>query len=117
MVDLRVDVSINGEWFGSPRTAEETVFHFGQILEHLTRTRHLAAGSIVGAGTISNASDAVGNACITEARVRALLAGRPEGELRPYLRHGDRVAIRAVDGQERDVFGAIDQPVRVSPRP
>jgi fumarylacetoacetate (FAA) hydrolase len=113
MADLRMDVALNGEWFGSPRTAEETVFHFGQILEHLARTRHLGAGTIVGAGTISNASQAVGNACITEARVRALLAGRPEHELRPYLRDGDRVTIRAVDAQGRDVFGTIDQRVVV----
>ncbi len=113
MADLRMDVSINGEWFGSPRTAEETVFHFGQIIEHLARTRHLGAGTIVGAGTISNAADAAGNACITEARVRAILAGRPESELRPYLGHGDRVTIRAVDGQGHDVFGTIDQRVAV----
>lgn len=116
MADLQVQVSINGEWFGSPRTAEETVFHFGQIIEHLTRTRHLGAGTIVGAGTISNASDAAGNACITEARVRALLAGQPESELQPYLRHGDQVRIRAVDPQGRDVFGAMDQAVVVRKR-
>ncbi len=113
MADLRMDVSLNGQWFGSPRTAEETVFHFGQIIEHLTRTRHLGAGTIVGAGTISNASEAAGNACITEARVRALLAGQPESAVQPYLRHGDRVTIRAVDAQGRDVFGTIDQRVSV----
>lgn len=113
MADLQVDITLNGEWFGSPRSGEETVFHFGQIIEHLTRTRALGAGTVVGAGTISNAADAAGNACITEARVRAILAGRPESELRPYLRHGDRVTIRAVDAQGHDVFGAIDQAVAV----
>ncbi len=113
MADLQVDITLNGQWFGSPRSGEETVFHFGQIIEHLTRTRALGAGTIVGAGTISNAADAAGNACITEARVRAILAGRPERELRPYLRHGDRVTIRAVDAQGRDVFGSIDQTVAV----
>jgi fumarylacetoacetate (FAA) hydrolase len=113
MADLQVQVSINGQWFGSPHTAEETVFHFGQIIEHLTRTRHLGAGTIVGAGTISNASEAAGNACITEARVRAILAGQPESALQPYLRHGDRVTIRAVDARGRDVFGTIDQRVVV----
>jgi len=115
MADLRVDVSINGEWFGSPRSGEETVFHFGQVIAHLTRTRALGAGTIVGAGTISNAADEAGNACITEARVRAMLAGRPESELRNYLRHGDRVTLRALDDEGRDVFGAIDQVVRVGP--
>ncbi len=116
LVDLRVDVSINGEWFGSPRSAEETVFHFGQIIAHLTRTRALGAGTIVGAGTISNAAEGAGNACITEARVRAMLAGRPEDELQPYLKDGDRVTIRALDAQGRDVFGTIDQAVAVRVR-
>ncbi|MEY2617984.1 MAG: hypothetical protein RL522_986 [Pseudomonadota bacterium] len=113
MADLTVDITLNGEWFGSPRSAEETVFHFGQIIEHLTRTRALGAGTIIGAGTISNAADSAGNACITEARVRASLAGRPDAELHSYLRHGDRVTIRAVDAQGRDVFGTIDQTVTV----
>ncbi len=113
MADLRVDITLNGQWFGSPRSAEETVFHFGQIIEHLTRTRALGAGTIVGAGTISNASEAAGNACITEARVRAILAGRSDSELQSYLRHGDRVTIRAVDAQGREVFGTIDQAVAV----
>ncbi len=117
MADLRVDITLNGQWFGSPRSAEETVFHFGQIIEHLTRTRALGAGTIVGAGTISNASEAAGNACITEARVRAILAGRSDSELQSYLRHGDRVTIRAVDAQGREVFGTIDQAVAVRSRP
>jgi hypothetical protein len=33
--------------------------------------------------------------------------------LHSYLRHGDRVTIRAVDAQGRDVFGTIDQTVTV----
>ena len=43
--------------FGSPHAGEETVFHFGQVLAHLARTRALGAGSIVGAGTIRSAAD------------------------------------------------------------
>src|SRR5207253_1363337 len=78
--------------------------------------RALAAGSIVGAGTISNADPARGNACITEARVRQMLDGVPEDDLRPYLKHGDRVRIEVKDPQGRSVFGAIDQEVRVRPR-
>jgi fumarylacetoacetate (FAA) hydrolase len=115
MLQLPVRIAINGEWFGSPHAGEETVFHFGQILAHLARTRSLAAGSIVGAGTISNADPASGNACITEARVRQMLAGVPDAQLRPYLKHGDRVRIEVVDGGGRSVFGAIDQAVSVRP--
>ena len=111
---LPVTIHVNGECFGAPNAGEELVFHFGQVIAHLVQTRSLCAGSIVGAGTISNADPASGNACITEARVRASLAGKPDSELRPYLRHGDRVRIEALDGP-RSVFGAIDQVVEVRP--
>lgn len=112
-VDLRLDIAVNGQWFGSPRSAEETVFHFGQVIAHLARTRDLGAGTVVGAGTVSNQDPATGSACITEARMRATLDGVPEAQLRPYLRHGDRVRIAALDAQGRSVFGAIDQVVQV----
>nr|WP_315425864.1 fumarylacetoacetate hydrolase family protein [uncultured Albidiferax sp.] len=110
MLQLPVQISLNGAWFGSPNAGEETVFHFGQILAHLAKTRSLCAGSIVGAGTISNANPASGNACITEARMRQMLSGVPETNLHPYLKDGDRVRIDVLD-KGRSVFGAIDQKV------
>ncbi len=111
MLQWPVHVSINGQWFGSPNAGEETVFHFGQIMAHLAKTRALCAGSIIGAGTISNAAPESGNACITEARVRQILQGVPEDELRPYLRHNDQVRIEVLEPTGRSVFGAIDQKV------
>ena len=71
-------------------------------------TAYSAAKTIA---AISNANPAAGSACITEARVRQILAGEPEERLRPYLRHGDRVRMEAhtVDGAAP--FGAIDQRV------
>jgi len=111
MLHLPVRIQLNGGWFGHPHAGEETVFHFGHILAHLARTRALCAGSIVGAGTISNADPASGNACITEARVRQMLAGAPDSALHPYLRHGDRVRMEVLDAGGRSVFGAIDQRV------
>ncbi|RZS81333.1 fumarylacetoacetate hydrolase family protein [Pigmentiphaga kullae] len=114
MADLRVRVRINGAPFGDLRSGEEAVFHFGQIIAHLAATRALGAGTIVGAGTISNADPAAGSACITEARVRQMLDGVPEAQLHPYLDDGDRVNIEAVDARGRSVFGAIDQRVRIA---
>ena len=113
MLQLPVQVQLNGQWFGSPHAGEETVFHFGQVLAHMTKTRALGAGSIVGAGTISNAAPESGNACITEARVRQMLSGTPEDALHPYLQAGDRVRIEVLDAQGCSVFGAIDQAVRL----
>ncbi|WP_019447549.1 fumarylacetoacetate hydrolase family protein [Cupriavidus sp. BIS7] len=116
MLHLPVRIRLNDQWFGHPDAGEETVFHFGHILAHLARTRALGAGSIVGAGTISNADPAAGNACITEARVRQMLDGVPEHALHPYLANGDRVRIEVLDANGASVFGAIDQRVRIAAR-
>lgn len=116
MLQLPVRIHLNGAWFGAPHAGEETVFHFGQVIAHLTRTRALAAGSIIGAGTISNADPATGSACITEARVRQILNGVPESDLQAYLRHGDQVRIEVLDASGQSVFGAIDQRVVVAQR-
>lgn len=113
MLHRPVQVQLNGRFFGAPDAGEGTVFHFGQVLAHLVRTRELGAGSIVGAGTISNRDPATGSACITEARVRAALDGAPEAMLQPYLRHGDRVRIEVLDADGASIFGAIDQAVRI----
>lgn len=116
MLDLPVRIEINGERFGEPHANSEIVFNFAQIIAHLARTRSLAAGSIVGAGTISNADPAAGSACITEARVRGQLDGMAEERLPPYLRHGDRVRIYARGPDGDAPFGAIDQCVEIAGR-
>jgi fumarylacetoacetate (FAA) hydrolase len=113
MLQLPVQISLNGQWLGSPHAGEDTVFHFAQVLAHLAHTRALCAGSIIGAGTISNAAPAAGSACITEARVRQILANVPEDRLHPYLRHGDRVRMEVLDTAGCSVFGAIDQVVQI----
>lgn len=112
-LDARVRIAINGESFGEPHANKEMIFDFAQIIAHLARTRSLCAGSIVGAGTISNEDPATGSACITEARVRQMLAGVPESELHPYLGQGDRVRIEAMNEEGKSLFGAIDQKVQL----
>ena len=114
MLDLPVRIEINGECFGEPHANSEIVFNFAQIIAYLARTRSLAAGSIVGAGTISNADPAAGSACITEARVRGQLDGMPEERLPPYLRRDDRVRIYARGPDGGMPFGAIDQRVEIA---
>ncbi|MDW5499278.1 fumarylacetoacetate hydrolase family protein [Pseudomonas lundensis] len=111
MLHLPVRVNLNDKWFGAPDAGHDTAFNFGQLIAHLACTRALAAGSIVGAGTISNADPASGSACITEARVRQELRGVVENERQPYLAHGDRVQIEVLDANGHSVFGAIDQKV------
>ncbi|WP_028220357.1 fumarylacetoacetate hydrolase family protein [Paraburkholderia oxyphila] len=111
MLHLPVRVELNGEVFGTPNAGEETVFNFAQIIAHLTRTRALCAGTIVGAGTISNADPSTGSACVTEARVRQALSGWPDEAQQRYLQHGDRIRMEVLTDDGRSVFGAIDQTV------
>lgn len=113
MLHLPVQIAFNGELFGAPNAGEETVFNFAQIIAHLSKTRALCAGTIVGAGTISNADPSTGSACITEARVRQALSGVTDDQQQRYLRDGDRIRIEVLADDGSSVFGAIDQIVSV----
>jgi len=104
-VHLTLEVRLNGQWFGNPHGGEMAL-GFHELIAHAARTRHLAAGSIIGSGTVSNASYAnVGSACISERRAIEMIAsGTPAT---PFLRFGDRVQMQ-VPGNH---FGALDQRV------
>jgi fumarylacetoacetate (FAA) hydrolase len=95
----------NGELFGQP-SPSEMHFSMGELIAHACRTRPLAAGSIVGTGTISNKDAAKGFACLTEKRFQEIL---DSGSAKtPWLKAGDTVRIDyTLHG--RSVFGVIDQ--------
>ena len=115
---LKVD--LNGEPFGRAEAGEEMTFDFPRLIAHAAKTRALAAGTIVGSGTVSNrdpdggpgrpvAAGGRGYSCIAEQRVvETILEGAPRT---PFLRPGDRVRIWMEDADGRSVFGAIDQRV------
>jgi len=115
-------VALNGEPFGRAEAGEDMIFDFPALIAHAARTRRLAAGTIVGSGTVSNrdadggpgrpiAEGGRGYACIAEQRTVETLR---HGEARtPFLRFGDRVRIEMKDAAGRSIFGAIDQ--RVEP--
>jgi fumarylacetoacetate (FAA) hydrolase len=85
-------------------------FSFFDLIEHAAKTRDLSAGTIIGSGTVSNESRAVGSSCIVEQRMREILdTGAPST---PYLKDGDSVEIVMLD-RGRDIFGAISQRVRM----
>ena len=109
-VCLPLQVSINGTWFGSPNGNAMAV-GFGDLIAHAARTRDLPAGTIIGSGTVSNATHAdVGSSCISERRAIDMIAGRPP---MPFLGFRDRVRM-TVDFDGRSVFGALDQEVVAS---
>jgi fumarylacetoacetate (FAA) hydrolase len=113
-------VSLNGAPFGMANAGVDMTFDFGTLIAHAAKTRDLAAGTIVGSGTVSN-RDADGGpgrpirdgghgySCIAEVRtVETILGGKP---VTPFLRHGDRVRIEMHDDAGKSIFGAIDQVV------
>ena len=115
---LKVD--LNGQPFGRADAGVDMTFDFGMLIAHLAKTRSLAAGTIVGSGTVSNrdadggpgrpaADGGLGYSCIAEARmVQTILQGEPHT---PFLRRGDRVSIWMEDEAGAPVFGVIDQTV------
>jgi fumarylacetoacetate (FAA) hydrolase len=105
-VHLPLRIARSGEWFGHPNGKEMT-FNFFRLLEHAAYSRKLRAGTIVGSGTVSNASRSAGSACIAERRAIETI---DEGAAKtPFLRFGERVRIEMLDPQGRSIFGAIDQ--------
>jgi fumarylacetoacetate (FAA) hydrolase len=116
---LPLITTLNGALFGHPNAGVDMTFSFPQLIAHAARTRALAAGTIIGSGTVSNkegggpgrpaASGGVGYSCIAEQRtVETILAGKPST---PFLRFGDRVRIEMRDDGGHSIFGAIEQTV------
>ncbi len=95
-------------------------FDFPTLIAHAAKTRPLAAGTIIGSGTVSNKLDGgpgkpvaeggAGYSCIAEMRmVETLLHGAPKT---PFLRFGDTVRIEMKDKAGHSIFGAIEQTVQ-----
>ena len=96
----------NGERFGAAN-GREMAFGFDELIAHAAATRELAAGTIVGSGTVANRDYAeVGSSCISERRAIEIIAyGAPSTG---FMRFGDRVRMAA---GAPGPFGAIDQRV------
>jgi fumarylacetoacetate (FAA) hydrolase len=119
-VHLPLLTHLNGRPFGKANAGVDMTFDFGQLIAHAARTRPLAAGTIVGSGTISNkgadggpgkpvAEGGAGYSCIAEQRtVETLLTSSTKT---PFMKFGDRVRIEMLDADGKSLFGAIEQEV------
>ncbi len=119
-VNLPLLSFVNDKPFGKPVCGNDMTFDFPTLIAHAAKTRALAAGTILGAGTVSNrdadggpgkpvAEGGLGYSCIAEQRtVETLRAGKP---VTPFLKFGDKVRIEMRDAQGRSIFGAIEQDV------
>lgn len=112
-------VHLNGQLFGQPDAGTDMIFNFPQLLAHVTRTRDMAAGSIIGSGTVSNkqgglhgssiANGGVGYCCLAEVRMyETIESGKPQTA---FLKFGDSVRIEMFDRDGASIFGAIEQHV------
>lgn len=109
-VHLPLVTHLNGEQFGNPECGEDMQFSFAQLLAHAAKTRFLAAGTVLGSGTIANKDTTRGASCLAEKRMLEIIAdGKPTT---PFMSFGDRVRIEMFDGAGESIFGAIDQEVR-----
>jgi fumarylacetoacetate (FAA) hydrolase len=112
-VHLTLQSAWNGKVVGRCEAGPEMTFHFGQLIAHLAKTRHLRAGSIVGSGTVSNKDWSHGYSCIAELRCTETIE---HGEPRtPFMKFGDRIRVEMPGTDGRSVFGAIDQQVARQP--
>jgi fumarylacetoacetate (FAA) hydrolase len=107
--NLPLTTHLNGEIFGQPDCGTDMTFTFNQLIAHVTKTRRLAAGAIIGSGTISNYDRSKGSSCIAEKR---MLETIEDGEpATPFMSFGDTVRIEMLDSDGNSIFGAIDQKV------
>jgi fumarylacetoacetate (FAA) hydrolase len=108
-VHLPLVSRINGQHFGQPDAGTDMTFNFAQLIAHVTKTRRLRAGAIVGSGTVSNYDRSRGASCLAEKR---MLEQIESGTARtPFLKFGDRVSIEMLDAHGRSIFGALDNRV------
>jgi len=99
--------TLNGERFGAPEAGEDMQFSLARLIAHAARTRPLAAGTIVGTGTIANQDEGRGASCLAERRMLEIIAdGEPTT---PFMSFGDSIRIEMFDRDGASIFGAIDQ--------
>ena len=108
-VHLPLVTHLNGQLFGQPDAGVDMTFDFSQLIEHVTQTRRLGAGAIVGSGTVSNYDRSKGSACLAERRaLETVQHGAPKTT---FMLFGDRVRIEMFGRDGASIFGAIDQKV------
>jgi fumarylacetoacetate (FAA) hydrolase len=108
-VHLPLRSTWNGKLVGQPHAGVDMVFSFPQLVAHLAKSRNVRAGSIVGAGTVSNKDAKRGYSCIAEQRCLETIAGG--APLTPFMAFGDTIRIEMLNGDGKSIFGAIEQSV------
>jgi fumarylacetoacetate (FAA) hydrolase len=119
-VNLPLLSFVNGKPLGKPICGNDMTFDFPTLIAHAAKTRALSAGTILGAGTVSNRDPdggpgkpieegGLGYSCLAEQRtVETIRTGNP---VTPFLKFHDTVRIEMLDERGATIFGAIEQSV------
>ena len=108
-VHLPLVSTLNGKIVGRPDAGADMNFDISRLIAHAAKTRPLAAGTIMGSGTVANRDEARGCSCIAEIRaIETIKAGKPTT---PFMRFGDTIRIDMLDAAGKSIFGAIEQKV------
>mmetsp|Transcript_7451 Transcript_7451/g.11032 ORF Transcript_7451/g.11032 Transcript_7451/m.11032 type:complete len:328 (+) Transcript_7451:26-1009(+) len=106
-INLDLVSTYNNELYGNPNAGPEMHFSFLDLVKHVTQTRGLTAGTIIGSGTVSNYDTSRGSSCLSEKR---MLEKINTGEFKtPYMQFGDRIRIEMFNENKESIFGAVDQ--------
>ena len=103
---------LNGELFGQPNAGVDMTFSFTQLISHAAKTRTLGAGSIFGSGTVSNVDRSKGSSCIAEKRMLEIIAHGTAQT--PFMSFGDTICIEMRNEQGQNLFGTIEQTVKLA---
>lgn len=108
-IDLPLIVDWNGQRFGAAQGYAMSA-GFDDLIAHAAYSRTLAAGTVIGSGTVSNENyREVGSSCIAERRgIEMEDLGEPRT---PFMAFGDRVRMSSAMPDGTPLFGAIDQRV------
>ena len=108
-VHLSLQSTWNGRKVGMCEAGPEMTFHFGQLIAHVCKTRHVRAGSVIGSGTVSNKDWSHGYSCIAEKRaIETIEDGQPKTA---FMKFGDTIRIEAKGKDGQSMFGALAQKV------
>jgi fumarylacetoacetate (FAA) hydrolase len=107
---LPLKVYWNGQLFGSANAGDDMQFSFARLIHHAAKSRKLAAGTIIGSGTVSNYDLRTGCSCIVEKRVVEII--ETGAAITEYMHFGERIRIEMLDKDGHSIFGTIEQEVR-----
>ena len=108
-IHLPLVSTLNGKVVGQCNAGADMTFGLPRLIAHAAKTRSLAAGTIVGSGTVANRDETKGCSCIAEIRaLETIKHGKPAT---PFMRFGDTIRIDMRDASGASIFGAIEQKV------